>query len=260
MKRWLWLLLGIMAVIVAVGYANRERQRRANFAAVTTAVAPAIHFAAPPATAAKSHVKTRPVYQYSLAPGGFHSVQEIRAALHDPLLAKAYETLDFNKLHARRLTKDTCAFVQSRKNGAIFWTKRCVQIHAGEIMWTDGSHSLLARCGNQIAYTPQEPQIELEAAALNEVIADIAVPDIPDEVDALQEQVPEAPLGSVNQPAPPPLAPYPLPPPTVPGVPSRKIAVSAGDDWMVILIAAAIIAFAFYLKRRRALFPPAGHC
>ncbi|MFZ0480266.1 MAG: hypothetical protein WAL71_14075 [Terriglobales bacterium] len=256
MKRWLW-LLGVMAVIAAALYANRERHRRADFVAAPVAVQ-----VAAPAVAAKSHGKTRPVYQYSLVPGGLRSVREIRAALQDPVLAKGYGTLDFGKLHARRLTKDTCVFVQSRKNGSIFWTKHCIQIHAGEIIWTDGSHSLMARCGNLIAYAPQEPQIELEAAALNEVIGDIPVPDIPDEVDALNEQAPELslPPDSVKPPAPISPAPYPYPPPIAPGVPPKKVAVSAGDDWKVIPIAAIIVAIAFYLKRRRVHVPPTGTC
>lgn len=258
MKRWLW-LLGVIAVIGAAVLANRERHRRVDFVA-----APVAATVAPPLAPAKSTspVKTRPVYQYSLAPGGLHSVQEIRAALHDPLLAKDYGILDFSRLHPRRLTKDTCVFVQSRKNGSIFWTRHCVPIHAGEIIWTDGSHSLLARCGNMIAYAPQEPQIELEAAALNEVIADIAVPDNPDEAEALVEQAPESPMppDTVKQPAPTPPTPYPYPQPIVPGLPPKKAVVSAGDDWMVIPIAAVIVAIAFYLKRRRAPFPPAGVC
>ena len=168
MKRWLW-LLGVTAVIVAAVYAYRERHGRADFAA-TAAPAPVAATPAPAKSPVKSPIKTRPVYQYSLAPGGLHSVQQIRNAQHDQLLAKDYGILDFSRLHPRRLTKDTCVFVQSRKNGKIFWTKHCIQIHAGEIIWTDGSHSLLARCGNMIAYAPQEPQIELEAAALDEVL------------------------------------------------------------------------------------------
>ena len=98
----------------------------------------------------------RPVYPYSLVPGGVYDAKELETAFeHDPVLASHYRGFDFNRARLVRLASDKTVYVSYRIGGRIFWTTRLVHLHAGELLLTDGAMTVRTRCGNQISENPR---------------------------------------------------------------------------------------------------------
>lgn len=106
------------------------------------------------AAAAKSHR----VYGHALVPGGIHSVDELIALiLSDPLLADHYKSFELAQTHFIILDHDVPAYVSYRLAHKIYWTSHQTVIHKGELVITDGSNFIRARCGNRISYIPGFP-------------------------------------------------------------------------------------------------------
>jgi len=101
---------------------------------------------------------TRPIYPYSVIPGGVKSGAELKTVmLRDPVAADHYA--DFNVAKARlvRLDQDQLAYVSYRMGDRIFWTSRKVKLPKGETVISDGEHEARTRCGNRISETPAQP-------------------------------------------------------------------------------------------------------
>jgi len=110
--------------------------------------------------------KARPVYPYSLVPGGVHDPMELeRVFEHDPVLASHYRAFDFRRARVVQLTEDKTVYVSYRIAGHIYWTTKKVRLHKGEKVITDGKMTLRTRCGNEVSETarqevsPKEPSI-----------------------------------------------------------------------------------------------------
>jgi hypothetical protein len=108
----------------------------------------------------------RPVYPYSIVPGGIHDPKELeRVFEHDPVVAAHYRGFDFVRARVVQLTEDKTVFVSYRVGGRVYWTTKRVRLHRGEKVITDGKMTLRTRCGNQVSETarnevsPQEPSI-----------------------------------------------------------------------------------------------------
>ena len=98
----------------------------------------------------------RPVYPYSVIPGGVQSVREFREALlRDPVAAVHYARFDISRSRVIELQAEKIAYVSYRIRDRIFWTTRKVRLLRGERIITDGVHSARARCGNRISEVPQ---------------------------------------------------------------------------------------------------------
>jgi hypothetical protein len=105
------------------------------------------------------------VLPYSLIPGGVHSGDELRVALHnDPLGARHYATFNVSSSHVVRLARDHRAYVSYRLDDHIYWTSHQVTLHAGEALLTDGVHLARTRCGNRISDSPETPTRPSEPA------------------------------------------------------------------------------------------------
>jgi hypothetical protein len=103
-------------------------------------------------------LSSRPVYPYSVIPGGIESASELREAVaNDPVVAAHYAGFDFAHAHVVRLTEARSAFVSYRKGNAVFWTSKKVRLLAGETLITDGTHTSRTRCGNQVSDAPRSP-------------------------------------------------------------------------------------------------------
>lgn len=96
------------------------------------------------------------VYRESLMPGGFHAISQLHeSVLRDPVLAEAFRGFDWN-------AATTCVvpagqfFISYRVGDRIRWTAGSGSL-AGQPCVTDGSRTVLMRCGNLISYTPQDP-------------------------------------------------------------------------------------------------------
>ena len=99
-----------------------------------------------------------PVFPFSLVSGGVYSPGELKRALATSHSLRAhYKNFDFKHVRLIRIQNNTPAFVSYRKDGKIFWTKRKLTLHAGELVLADGHYLVRARCANQISFVPQTP-------------------------------------------------------------------------------------------------------
>jgi hypothetical protein len=103
-------------------------------------------------------VNSRPVYPYSIIPGGVSSPRELKSAIAtDPIVASHYSGFNLAKAHVVLLKKDLAAFVSYRRGNKVYWTSHKLVIRAGENIITDGLHSARTRCGNRISETAAKP-------------------------------------------------------------------------------------------------------
>jgi len=113
----------------------------------------------------------RPVYPYSVIPGGAHSSRELmEAAQREPVVAAHYAEFAVGNARVIRLAHDRQAYVSYRLGSRIYWTKKKVTLHRGETLLSDGKHLARTRCGNRISEIPAEPTSpsEPEAKVLNQ--------------------------------------------------------------------------------------------
>lgn len=132
-----------------------------------------------PAVSSRRHT-SHPVYPFSLVAGGVYSPAELARALatSDSLRAH-YKNFDFKRVRLIRIENNTPAFVSYRKDGKIFWTKRKLTLHSGELVLADGRYLVRARCANQISFVPQDPIDPTPS----DVEARLDVPSVPTPMD-----------------------------------------------------------------------------
>src|SRR5271157_5954987 len=81
---------------------------------------------------------SRPLYPYSIIPGGVESADELRKAVaNDPVIAAHYAGFDIDHAHVVRLAEARSAFVSYRKGNTVFWTSKKLNLPAGETLITD---------------------------------------------------------------------------------------------------------------------------
>jgi hypothetical protein len=101
---------------------------------------------------------SRPLYPYSVIPGGVESADELRKAVaNDPVVAAHYAGFDFDHAYVVRLAEFRSAFVSYRKDNTVLWTSKKLSLPAGETLITDGMHTLRTRCGNQVSEVSRAP-------------------------------------------------------------------------------------------------------
>ena len=97
----------------------------------------------------------RPVYPYSIIPGGVESVDELKQAMaNDPVVAKHFAAFDLSKARVETLQQPRVAHVSYRRGQDVFWTAKPVVIPAGERVITDGTNTARVRCANCVADRP----------------------------------------------------------------------------------------------------------
>jgi hypothetical protein len=100
----------------------------------------------------------RPIFPYSIVPGGVRDASELRsAASHDPVVAKHY--FDFRMAAARtiRLDKPLEMYVSYRRNNQVYWTRNRMLVPAGESVISDGENLARVRCGNRLSAIAAKP-------------------------------------------------------------------------------------------------------
>jgi hypothetical protein len=101
--------------------------------------------------------KDRPVYPYSLVPGGVHDPKELAEAVErDPVLASHYRDFDFQRARVVELAQDKTVYVSYRIGGHVYWTTKKLRLHRGEKVLTDGKTTLRTRCANKVSETAQK--------------------------------------------------------------------------------------------------------
>lgn len=104
----------------------------------------------------------RPVYPYSVVPGGLQDAKELKwVAEHDPVVAAHYAGFDYEHAHIVELTLARTAFVSYRIGNHVYWMRRRITLHKGEKLITDGHITARGRCGNRVE---EKAQPEVSAA------------------------------------------------------------------------------------------------
>jgi hypothetical protein len=106
----------------------------------------------------------RPVYPYSVIPGGVYSTKELERALSTDSLAREHYA-DFNlaATHLVTTAEARYAYVSYRLGGRLLWTTHKLLIPKGETLLTDGVNFCRTRCGNRLSEVPHR-----EAMSANE--------------------------------------------------------------------------------------------
>jgi hypothetical protein len=111
-------------------------------------------------------IENRPVYKYSVVPGGVRDVHELKwAAEHDPVVAAHYAGFDYDHARLVRLVLARTAYVSYRIGNKIYWTRRRISLKAGETLITDGKITARTRCANRVEEIPQQASSESEPPA-----------------------------------------------------------------------------------------------
>ena len=114
---------------------------------------------------AKALVRIPNVYPYSVVPGGVKDPTDLRyAALRDYVVRRHYAHFDFSHARLVRATEAREVYLSYRIRDTVFWTRRRVRLHLGELLLTDGKITARARCGNQISDTAK-PEVSNEEPA-----------------------------------------------------------------------------------------------
>lgn len=105
----------------------------------------------------------RPVYPYSVVPGGVQDVKELKwVAEHDPIVGAHYAGFDYDHARVVRLTLERTAYVSYRIGNRVYWTHRRVTLHKGEKLITDGRITARTRCANRVEEAPQQAASPVE--------------------------------------------------------------------------------------------------
>jgi hypothetical protein len=240
-----------------------------------------------PYLAPARHSIKRINYPFSIIPYGVHVSEDLRRAMAgNAEIARHFQAFDFRHAKFVVLQKDSCAYVSFRKDGKIAWTQKCVTLHRGELILTDGFYMIRALCGNQVSFTPQAPSEPVDVTLLGPAELPVAPEPAPTEVLAENASQPtavaEQPIGMPIGPPPalppvtvaggpptfpvvipphsggccvtakphPPGSSHPPAPPTPPTPPRPPVPLPDGGYDAMFLLAAVVIALGFYAKNR----------
>jgi len=149
-------LVALVPVLLALPFIGRNSQHRNRLVASASRATAARDMALPlqPASAFAG----RPLYPYSVIPGGVDGAAELRNAIaHDPVVAHHYADFDVAKARVIRLDHDQMEYVSYRLGDRVFWTKKELTIRKGETLITDGTHEARTRCGNRLSQNAAQP-------------------------------------------------------------------------------------------------------
>ena len=123
------------------------------------------------------------VYPYSVVPGGVKDPDDLRfKALRDWVVRRHYAHFDYSHARLVRATEAREVYLSYRVRDAVFWTRRRIRLHPGELLLTDGKITARARCGNQISETakPEVSDEEPDEDILDRPVAGIeSLPSLP---------------------------------------------------------------------------------
>lgn len=111
-------------------------------------------------------MEDRPVYPYSVVPGGVRDVRELKWATdHDPVVAAHYAGFDYGHAHVVKVVLAREVYVSYRIGGKLYWTRHPIRLKKGETLLTDGSMTARTRCGNRVEEKPQQATSNFEPPA-----------------------------------------------------------------------------------------------
>lgn len=111
-------------------------------------------------------IESRPIYPYSVVPGGVRNVSELKwAAEHDPVVGAHYAGFDYNNARVIVLKATLSAYVSYRIGNKVYWMRRRISLKKGETVITDGKMMARSRCANRVEEVPQQATSSSEPAA-----------------------------------------------------------------------------------------------
>jgi hypothetical protein len=111
-------------------------------------------------------MENRPVYPYSIVPGGVKDARELKwAADHDPVVRAHYAGFDYDHARVVRLVLARTAYVSYRIGNRVYWTRHRITLKKGETVITDGKITARGRCGNRVEEMPQQATSSSEPPA-----------------------------------------------------------------------------------------------
>jgi hypothetical protein len=109
----------------------------------------------------------RPVYPYSIVPGGVNDARELKwVAEHDPIVAAHYAGFDYEHAHVVQLVLARTVYLSYRIGNHVYWTRHRVTLKKGEKLITDGKITGRTRCANRVEEMPQQAASSLEPPAV----------------------------------------------------------------------------------------------
>lgn len=100
----------------------------------------------------------RPIYPYSVVPGGVRSAKEVQDSIdRDPVVRAHYAGLVPATLLAMRLSRAIDAYASYRVGNRIYWTAHKIHIPSGELVLSDGTRMIRSRCGNVLTFIGVPP-------------------------------------------------------------------------------------------------------
>lgn len=106
---------------------------------------------------------SRPVYPYSVIPGGIRSVAELERDMEeDPVVRRQYQDFKFQRAHLLQVSDKQAMYASYRIGQKIYWTRKRVSLHPGETLISDGNIVVRTRCGNRVAEKPLDAGSPLE--------------------------------------------------------------------------------------------------
>ena len=108
----------------------------------------------------------RKIYPYSLISGGVLSASEFaQRRSREAILALHYQDIG-PTVERVVLDRDRMLYAPYRVGDAIYWTRKPILVHSGEVVFTDGSNLVRGRCGNRLSMRAQGPVRQFEPPAL----------------------------------------------------------------------------------------------
>jgi hypothetical protein len=99
----------------------------------------------------------RPIFPYSIVPGGVRDARELQSAASDPVVAQHYSDFRITAARTIRLEKPLEMYVSYRRNNHVYWTRNRMVIPAGETLISDGENLARVRCGNRLSAIAAKP-------------------------------------------------------------------------------------------------------
>jgi len=117
-----------------------------------------------------------------VVPGGVKDLRDLReAAARDSVIRRHYARFDYDHAQLLRASEAREVYLSYRIRDTVFWTRKKVRLHVGELLLTDGKITARAHCGNQISDTakPEVSQEEPEEDVLDQPVAVMEAPSLP---------------------------------------------------------------------------------
>lgn len=112
----------------------------------------------------------RPVYRYSVVPGGVATQAELaRIVRSDKVVASHYASFDVSRAQVVTVGKPRAVHVSYRKGDKVYWTAKKVMLREGETLLSDGKNEMRTRCANRVSDVAQFP---IEAHAPSAAVLD----------------------------------------------------------------------------------------